>query len=111
MGIMKTDTKETKLQVWEEIIGDCAKFEVRKDQVVVIFRACQNMQLAYRRNSKEGIILRKFGRRLVGQKLATLRTDIPVKPIVVRVMPNNDSARRKGKNVRDLRNPSIPEVR
>jgi len=33
MGIMKTDAKEIKLQVWEEIIGDCAKFEVKKDQV------------------------------------------------------------------------------
>ena len=61
--------------------------------MVVIFRACQSVQIAYQRNSKEGIILRKFGRRLVGQKLAILRTDIPAKPIVVRVVVNKDSAR------------------
>lgn len=84
---MKTDIKEIKLQIWEEIIGNCVKFEDKKDQVVVILRACQNMQIAYQRNSKEGIILRRFGRKLVGRKLGILRTDIPAKPIVVRIMP------------------------
>jgi len=90
--IMKTDIKEIKLQIWEEVIGDCVKFEVKKDRVAVILRACQNMQIAYPRGSEEGIILGRFGRKLIGQKLEILRTDIPAKPIVVRVMPNKDSA-------------------
>jgi len=73
---MKTGAKEIKLQIWEEIIGNCIKFEDKKDQVVVIVRACQNMQIAYQRNSKEGIILRRFGRKLLGRKIRILRTDI-----------------------------------
>jgi hypothetical protein len=98
MGIMKTDAKGIKLQVWEEIVGDCVKFEGEKDQVVVILRVCgQNMRVAYQRDSKEGIILGKFGRKLIGQKLEILRTDIPAKPIIVRVMPNKDPARRQRK--------------
>jgi hypothetical protein len=35
---IETDIREIKLGVWEEIVGDCVKFEVKKDQVVVIFR-------------------------------------------------------------------------
>jgi len=88
---MKTDIKEIKLQIWEEIIGNCVKFEDKKDQVVVILRTCKNMQIAYQRNSKEGIILRRLGRKLVGQKLGILRTDIPAKPIVVRIIPKKKS--------------------
>lgn len=87
---MKTDIKEVKLHIWEEVIGNCVKFEDKKDQVVVILRACQNMQMAYQRNSKEGIILRKFGRKLVGRKVRILRTDIPTKPVVVRIMPKEE---------------------
>jgi len=61
MGIMKTDAKEIKLQVWEEIIGDCATFEAKKDQVAVILRVCgQNVRIAYERNSKEGIIPKRI---------------------------------------------------
>lgn len=82
---MKSDVRDIKLQVWEEIIGACIKFEDKKDQVVVILRVCgQKVRIAYQRDSKEGIILRRFGRKLVGQKLGILRTDIPTKPIVVK---------------------------
>jgi len=31
-SMMKTDIKETKLQIWRETIGDCVKFEAKKDQ-------------------------------------------------------------------------------
>jgi len=89
---MKTNVKEIRLQVWEEVIGKCVKFETRKDQVVVIFRICgPKVRIAYPRNSDEGIILRRFGRKLVGQKIGILRTDIPAKPIIVRIMPKGDS--------------------
>jgi len=89
---MKADVKEIKLQVWEEVIGNCVKFKIEKDQVVVILRVCgQKVRMAYTRNSQEGIILRRFGRKLVGQKLAILRTDILAKPIIVRIMPKKDS--------------------
>jgi len=91
--MMKTDIKEMELQVWEEIVGECVKFEVKGDQVVVTFRCCQNMRIAYQRDSGEGIILREFGKKLVGRKLAILRTDIPSKPIIVRVMPKKNSTR------------------
>lgn len=83
---MMADIKEIKLQVWDEIIGDCVKFEDKEGRVVVVFRCCQHMQIAYPRDSKEGIILRRFGRKLVGQKLEILRTDIPAKPIIVRTV-------------------------
>jgi hypothetical protein len=84
---MKADVKEIKLEVWQEIIGHCVRFEAKKDQVTVILRVCgQNVRIAYPRNSEEGIVLRRFGRKLVGQKIGILRTDIPAKPIVVRVM-------------------------
>jgi hypothetical protein len=60
--------------------------------VTVILRVCgQNVRIAYERNSKEGIILRRFGRKLVGRKLGILRTDNPVKPIVIRIMPKEAS--------------------
>jgi hypothetical protein len=93
---MKTDIKEIKLQIWEEIIGNCVKFEDQKDQVVLVLRTCQNMQIAYQRKSKEGIILRKFGKKLIGRKLGILRTDIPAKPIVVRIIPKKKSTSSEG---------------
>ena len=94
---MKTDVRDIKLQAWEEIIGGCVKFEAKKDQVVVILRVCgQNVRIAYPRDSKEGIILRRFGRKLVGQKLGILRTDIPAKPIVVRITPKKKSTSSEG---------------
>ena len=89
----KTDIREMRLKIWEEIIGCCVRFEVKRDQVAVILRACQNVQIAYERNSKEGIILRRFGRKLVGRKVGILRTDIPAKPIIVRVMLKKNSTR------------------
>jgi hypothetical protein len=58
--VMKSDIKEIKLQIWKEVISNCVEFEDKKDQVVVILRTCRNMQIAYRRNSKEGIILRNL---------------------------------------------------
>ena len=91
---MKADAKEIKLQIWEEIIGNCVKFEIKRDQVVVILRVYyQNMRIAYQLDSKEGIILRKIGRKLVGQRIAILRTDIAAKPIVVRVASKKNSIR------------------
>ena len=93
----RDDIKEIKLQIWQEIIGDCVKFEAKKDQVTVILRVCgQNVRIAYQRDSKEGIILRRFGRKLVGQKLGILRTDIPAKPIVVRIIPKKKSTSSEG---------------
>jgi len=81
---MTSRIKETELQVWEEIIGDCIRFEVKENKVVVVFRCCNCMRITFPLNSNEGIILRGLGRKLVGQKLEMLRTDIPSKAIVVR---------------------------
>jgi len=91
---MKTEIREMKLQIWQEIIGDCVKFEAKKDQVAIILRIYgQNVRITYERNSKEGIILKRFGRKLVGRKLGILRTDNPVKPIAVRIMLKEASKR------------------
>lgn len=93
----KTDIREMRLKIWEEIIGCCVRFEVKRDQVAVILRACgQNVQIAYERNSKEEIILRRFGRKPIGRKVGILRTDIPSKPIVVRIIPKKKSASSEG---------------
>jgi len=89
---MKTDVKEIRLQVWEEVIGKCVKFETKKDLAVVILRICgRRVRMVYTRDSQEGIILKRFGRNLVGQKIGILRTDIPAKPIIVRIMPKKNS--------------------
>jgi hypothetical protein len=91
--MMKSHLKEIKLQAWEEIIGNCVEFEAKNARIVLILRVCgQNMRIAYPRDSTEGSILRKFGRKLVGQKLGILRTDIPAKLIVVRIIPKKKSA-------------------
>jgi len=89
---MKTDVKEIRLQVWEEVIGKCVKFETKKDQIVAILRICgRRVRMAYPHDSQEGIILKRFGRKLVGQRIGILRTDIPAKPIIVRIMPKNST--------------------
>lgn len=83
-----------KLQTWQEITGVCVKFEAKQDQVALILRVHgQNVRISYKPNSKEGIILRKFGRKLVGRKLGILRTDNSAQPIVIRIMHREASTR------------------
>jgi hypothetical protein len=53
------------------------------------------MQIAYPRESKEGIILRRFGKKLLGNRIAIIQTEIPAKPIIVRAIPPKNA---KGSN-------------
>lgn len=83
---MPSRIKEIELKVWEEIVGDCIRFEVKKDQVAVVFRCTQYYKVVFPGESKEGAILRDLGTKLVGQKIGLIRTDIPAKPISVRTV-------------------------
>jgi hypothetical protein len=83
---MASRIKEVELKVWEEIVGDCIRFEVKKDQVAVVFRCSPYYKVVFPCESKEGAILRELGIKLVGQKIGLIRTDIPAKPISVRTV-------------------------
>jgi hypothetical protein len=89
---VSNEIREMKLQLWQEIIGECIKFEAKQNQVAITLRVYgQKIRIAYDRNSKEGIILRRLGRKLVGRRLGILRTDDPLKPIVLRIMSKEAS--------------------
>jgi hypothetical protein len=50
----------------------------------------QNMRITFKRDSKEGAILERLGKRLVGQKLGVLRADSETEPIVIRLIPKEE---------------------
>jgi len=89
---MTSGIREAELQVWQEIVGDCISFRTRRGKATIILRVQgKNICLSFKLDSKEGAILRRFGRKLVGQKLGILRTDSEAQPIVLRVIPKEES--------------------
>jgi len=50
----------------------------------------QNMRITFKRDSKEGAILERLGKRLVVQKLGVLRIDSEAEPIVIRLIPKEE---------------------
>jgi hypothetical protein len=89
---MTSEIREAELQVWQEIIGDCMSFRTKLGKAAVILRVHgQDICISFKLDSKEGAILRRFGRKLVGQKLGILRTDSEAQPIVLRVISKEES--------------------
>jgi len=89
---MPLRVKEMKLQIWQEIIGDCKSFRTERDKATVILRVHgQDISMSFKLDSREGAILRKIGKKLVGQKLGILRTDSEVQPILLRVISKEES--------------------
>lgn len=89
---MASEVREMKLEIWQEIVGDCIRFQATKDQVAIILRVYgQNVRIAFKHGSREGIILMKIGRKLVGRKLGILRTDNEMQPIVIRIISQGAS--------------------
>ena len=89
---MTREIREAELQVWQEIIGDCISFRTKLGKVAIILRVHgQDICISFKLDSKEGAILRRFGKKLVGQKLGILRTDSEVQPIVLRIIPKEGS--------------------
>lgn len=89
---MTSGIREAELQIWQEIVGDCISFRTKQGKATIILRVHgQNICLSFKLNSKEGTILRRFGRKLVGQKLGILRTDSEIQPIVLRIMQKGES--------------------
>jgi hypothetical protein len=88
---MSLRVKETELQIWQKIIGDCVKFRAERNRISLILKVYgQNMRITFKRDSKEGVILERLGKRLVGQKLGVLRTDSEAEPIVIRLIPKEE---------------------
>jgi len=89
---MTREIREAELQVWQEIIGNCISFRTKLGKAAIILRVHgQDICISFKLDSKEGAILRRFGRKLVGQKLGILRTDSEVQPIVLRIIPKEGS--------------------
>jgi hypothetical protein len=89
---MTSEIREADLQIWQEIIGDCKSFRIKRGKAVLILRVHgQDICISFKLDSKEGAILRRSGRKLVGQKLGILRTDSEVQPIVLRVISKEES--------------------
>jgi len=89
---MTSEIREAELQVWQEIIGDCKSFRTERGKAAVILRVHgQDICISFKLDSKEGAILRRFGRKLVGQKLGILRTDSEIQPIALRIIPKEKS--------------------
>jgi len=89
---MTREIREAELQVWQEIIGDCTSFRTKLGKTAIILRVHgQDICISFRLGSKEGAILKRFGKKLVGQKLGILRTDSEAQPIVLRVISKEKS--------------------
>jgi hypothetical protein len=87
-----TEIREAELQVWQEIVGDCISFRTKQGKASIILAVHgQNICLSFKLDSKEGASLRRFGRKLVGQKIGILRTDNDTQPIVLRIISKEGS--------------------
>jgi hypothetical protein len=88
---MKSEIREAELQVWQEIVGYCISFRTERGKAAIILSVHgQDVCISFKLDSKEGTILRRFGRKLVGQKLGILKTDSEAEPIVVRLIPKEE---------------------
>ncbi|MEM3759597.1 MAG: hypothetical protein QXZ02_00635 [Candidatus Bathyarchaeia archaeon] len=79
--------KEICLQPWEEIVGTLKKIKVENNQTTVAIRCTKrvNFAISYLNGTREAEILQTLDK-LLGKKVAILRTDIQEKPIVVRTV-------------------------
>jgi len=89
---MTPEIREAELQVWQEIVGDCISFRAKRGKAAIILRVHgQDICISFKLDSKEGAILRRLGRKLVGQKLGILKTDSEIQPIVLRIISKEES--------------------
>lgn len=80
-------SREVKLRLWQEIVGDCIKLSFEGKNVAIhLFVHGEKLKIVYPCRSGEGFILRRLGGKLVGRKIGILRTDDPARPIVVRIV-------------------------
>ena len=80
------ETREIKLKIWEEIVGDCVELSVEDDYIAVYLTVNRHTsKVVFPYESEEGCILRKTRDKLVGKKIGILRTDDSARPIVVKI--------------------------
>ncbi|MEM3458965.1 MAG: hypothetical protein QXN36_00030 [Candidatus Bathyarchaeia archaeon] len=79
--------KEICLQPWEEIVGTLKKIKVENNQTIAVMRCNKqlNLVISYLNGTREAEILQTLDK-LLGKKVAILRTEIQEKPIVVRTV-------------------------
>lgn len=79
--------KEIYLQPWEEIVGTLKKIKVENNQTTAVIRCNKQLNLAisYLNGTREAEILQALNK-LLGKKVAILRTDMSEKPILVRTV-------------------------
>jgi hypothetical protein len=74
------------------IANDCISFRTKVGKATIIPRVHgQNIRLSFKLNSRERGMLRRSGRKLVGQRLGILRTDSETQPLVLRIIPREES--------------------
>lgn len=84
------DSKEIRLNMWEEIIGYYQKMEVN-DFSVAIYLEYSNktkVKLTFFGEDERKIILSNLKDSYKGKKIGLLKTDLHFKPIIVRIFKN-----------------------
>jgi hypothetical protein len=85
--------KEIRLHPWEEFVGIFKRVEITEFDHAVIFEfpKPKDIKVLFSQDSEEARILTELlTPELIGKKIGILRTDIPEKPIVMRLVePDN----------------------
>jgi len=93
--ILLTKQKELHLQPWQEIIGTLKEIKTDGETTTAILTCTHNMDysISYPNGTREAETLQTL-QNLKGQKVAILRTDIPEKPILIRLERNHSSTQK-----------------
>ncbi|MEM2739061.1 MAG: GW dipeptide domain-containing protein, partial [Candidatus Bathyarchaeia archaeon] len=83
--LLLTKQKEVQLQPWQEIIGTLKEVKTDKENTTAIITCTQYTDyiITYPNNTKEAETLQAL-KKLIGQKVEILRTDIPEKPLLIK---------------------------
>jgi hypothetical protein len=77
-------TRQVHLPFWSEVIGTLNSFNVDNDALKLVI---DDKMLSYPNNSEEAIYLqKKLDASLIGRRIEVLRTDIPDKPLLIRLI-------------------------
>lgn len=75
--------KEVYLRLWDEVLGVYQGVEITEIQATLLLR---KLRIRFPVHSPEAEILKKLDDSFLGKRIGILKTDVPNKPVVIRVI-------------------------
>ncbi|MEM2099664.1 MAG: hypothetical protein QXU99_08030 [Candidatus Bathyarchaeia archaeon] len=87
-----------KLKIWEEATGLLQGSSINKNNVTITLITQKVLHINFPRGSDEAKIILGATKKLQKKKITILRTDIPQKPLIIRVLDNTENLSSKNGN-------------